>query len=725
MKNKNILEQQQPKITWDTTTQPKITKPTGVSPKKAILPIPKEEVVRFQDFVSKTDAAALGKYGVDGKWGPLTKAAWTKYGTDYQKSKEVKPEKKSLETPKSEKRTFFDGNKIKFTDGKLVTFPNGDFAYMKPSSTVKDHNNEAKGTDGQPIGEGNYLFFDDYTWEFYRTDDTKYEDVVDSGKYELPKRTGLAMAEDKTVSEQKILSRVSTTVEKPKTQPSVEPKIETPVLTNKKISNLKQFLSALGIPYDQEGIPLPTVDFPNIYDGVIDGLKKGWQSIYFGYFKKALALLQERGEFTDLQLGELSNKFVDREAYQNFPESVEINQLSNPQNVEDSEWQIRKINEIVGQLPKVFKPAYRWSNLVKGGMESTGLGSKSKYFKTVSFEEIKLESCFNALYGWYDLSKSLTPVSTQDRSIVTEYLQRCNSSCVFTDKVKKPTDAQTTGKQVNFEKAIEIIKLLNGLRGNYAQYRLTLPDMAERCKELKKMEKKVGGDPTVEESINFSLKKSIREELLLIKEGKEKTDKEKKIIQNRLFVITENSSKLKKQTEYNKLFDSIILESKFLTNEGLDDQLISEQIFDLLGRIGLGGIADTLQEKFAEWVLTKLNVKKESYLGNLLIVSFGNLDLTNISRILSGDCSSLTKLIAKSAIEALIRKKTTAKDGGEGGYFEGILRNAVDEFLTNDKEGLITTLEDKLTSFICPSLSKVVSNFSGVAGMLKSRLVAN
>lgn len=59
---------------------------------------------------------------------------------------------------------------------------------------------------------------------------------------------------------------------------------------------------------------------------------------------------------------------------------------------------------------KLFKPAYRWSNLVKGGMESTGLGSKSKYFKTVSFEEIKLESCFNALYGWYDLSKSLTPL---------------------------------------------------------------------------------------------------------------------------------------------------------------------------------------------------------------------------------------------------------------------------------------------------------------------------
>lgn len=49
---------------------------------------------------------------------------------------------------------------------------------------------------------------------------------------------------------------------------------------------------------------------------------------------------------------------------------------------------------------------------------------------------------------------------------------------MFTDKVKKPTDAQTTGKQVNFEKAIEIIKLLNGLRGNYAQYRLTLPDKA-------------------------------------------------------------------------------------------------------------------------------------------------------------------------------------------------------------------------------------------------------
>lgn len=101
------------------------------------------------------------------------------------------------------------------------------------------------------------------------------------------------------------------------------------------------------------------------------------------------------------------------------------------------------------------------------------------------------------------------------------------------------------------------------------------------------------------------------------------------------------------------------------------------------------------------------------------------LDLTNISRILSAsDCSSLTKLIAKSAIEALIRKKTTAKDGGEGVILKSILRNAVDEFLTNDKEGLITTLEDKLTSFICPSLSKVVSNF-WVAGMLKSRLVAN
>lgn len=101
-----------------------------------ILPIPQEEVVRFQDFVSKTDAA-LGKYGVDGKWGPLTKAAWTKYGTDYQKSKEVKPEKKSLKHLKVKKELSSMVTKLNLPDGKLVTFPNGDFAYMKPSSTVK------------------------------------------------------------------------------------------------------------------------------------------------------------------------------------------------------------------------------------------------------------------------------------------------------------------------------------------------------------------------------------------------------------------------------------------------------------------------------------------------------------------------------------------------------------------------------------------------------------
>lgn len=710
MKN-NIQEQSAPKITWDdgTTQTPRNT---TTNTQTSSLPIPQEEVKTFQQFVYDTDMDKnlLGPAGVDGKWGPKTQAAWNKYKDIYTSYKANKPKsggatasgstenaEATLIKQQNEDTKFFrtaiSKGQLK-KGGKVVKLPTGQIAYMIDAASVGDSKNQ-----------GNYFFLKNGTWVLYNG-----KEKVDSGDYTLDE---LVFDEPVAVAEQKITRRDSE--QQPTSSKEATP--QQPA-TNEDTATLKQFLGALGIPYDTNGVPLPTVDMEGIYAGVLDSLNKGWQSVYFGYFKKALTLLQKKGKYQDLNVNDLINKYQ-KEDYKNFPESGVINQLSNPQNVEDVSWEKRSISKLVGNLPNVQTPAYKWTYLVT--TEESGAFSLSSIdeFKTINFEKIDNEGCLNAVAGWSRLATELIPVPDQEKKRIVRYLQSCNSQCLYTNKDKSFV-GRTFTRKAGSERLGEILNWLSRLNGQYGPYKVVLPNMDQACKERAKMARKaeVGG---MAESLDKKLKTTIKENLLTIKENKQRLLKEEKIIKNRLFVISEDSKKLKSQEDYNRLFNSLLTESNFLLNNGFNEKVINESIFDLLGKIGLGGIADTLQEKFMEWVLTQLNINKESYFGNVLIAAFGNLELTNISKILSGDCSSLVKLIAKSAVEGLIRKKTTK--GGETNYFEGILRNAIDNFLESDKDGLIRTIEDKLTEFICPALSGVTSKFSGLGNTLKEKLV--
>ena len=215
----------------------------------------------------------------------------------------------------------------------------------------------------------------------------------------------------------------------------------------------------------------------------------------------------------------------------------------------------------------------------------------------------------------------------------------------------------------------------------------------------------------------------IKENLITEKTKKQRLLKENKIIKNRLYVLAESTGKLKTQADYNKLFNSLVSEANFLREQGFSEKLIQESWFSFLGKLGFGGFADALQEKLVQWVLDTLKIPKSSYLANLLIVGFGNFDLDNIGKILSGDCNTLVKFIAETLVEGFVRKKMSS--AGEANYLEDTLRNAISDIIFKDKSELIKAIEDKLISYICPLLSKVSTNFSGVTDKLKQSLMGS
>ena len=61
---------------------------------------------------------------------------------------------------------------------------------------------------------------------------------------------------------------------------------------------------------------------------------------------------------------------------------------------------------------------------------------------------------------------------------------------------------------------------------------------------------------------------------------------------------------------------------------------------------------------------------------------------------------------------------------GASGFIVSALRNSVVDYFTEDKTSLIQILEDKISEFICPKLSKLSSAITDKTDDLKTKIVA-
>ena len=208
----------------------------------------------------------------------------------------------------------------------------------------------------------------------------------------------------------------------------------------------------------------------------------------------------------------------------------------------------------------------------------------------------------------------------------------------------------------------------------------------------------------------------------LIKKSKEKHTKllsENTIITSRFKLLSE-TTKPKTKKELAKLFDTMITESAYLHSQNFNKELIKEGFFDLLQ--GIFGNASTsvfqyFKEHIAKWLLQKFvpGVSTNSWLGNLIITSVGNLPITELHNLTN--CAFVTKLLAKNITEASINKMKNDQGLTAPGY--DILRNALVEVAEDSAFG--QKIEHKISEFICPKLQGLKDNLDKSGLNMKSK----
>ena len=229
-------------------------------------------------------------------------------------------------------------------------------------------------------------------------------------------------------------------------------------------------------------------------------------------------------------------------------------------------------------------------------------------------------------------------------------------------------------------------------------------------------------DRTLNETKTVVLKSLINESL---RKKKTSSITENVIIKNRLQVLQE-SPKPKTKKEFNRFFDDVINEIHFFNEQNYSPTLIEEGLFDMFqGFFGKSseGILQHFKERIAEFLLGILGVDKTSWVGSLISVSIGNLNLSDVSQLTN--CSFLTKFLAKDIVEAIIKKFQHEDENPNGnfGQFFDVLRNIMVETLESSPLGI--KVETKLSEMICPALSKVSTKMEKIGGEMKTNALSN
>jgi hypothetical protein len=227
--------------------------------------------------------------------------------------------------------------------------------------------------------------------------------------------------------------------------------------------------------------------------------------------------------------------------------------------------------------------------------------------------------------------------------------------------------------------------------------------------------------------VKESLKKSLKKNLIEAKEKKEDLMVENKIITNRFNFLFEGKS-FETEEEKDYLVESIITEIGYLKVQGYTPQAINEGLFSMLGNI-FGGSVKSIPAVFGEyiagWLTKTLGIPQNSYMSSVIVALVGNLNIADYDKFFS-DCRFASNKIADSLIEGYVIQLQNEKNlnTGASGFIVSALRNSVVDYFTEDKTSLIQILEDKISEFICPKLSKLSSAITDKTDDLKTKIVA-
>ncbi|NBO23064.1 hypothetical protein EBU94_06990, partial [bacterium] len=230
---------------------------------------------------------------------------------------------------------------------------------------------------------------------------------------------------------------------------------------------------------------------------------------------------------------------------------------------------------------------------------------------------------------------------------------------------------------------------------------------------------------TFRESENDSLKNLIRENLIKYSNLKKKDlSEETKIVKGRLNVLTEGRN-FQNKSKREELFLEVIQESVYLQNQGFDENVISEGIFDmfsgLFGKTGGEGILQTFKEYLINWMVDKLTpLDSKGWLANIIVTTLSSVDIKDFPKLVS-NCSFATARISEGVIEGMIKKLMS--DKGIDNSLTGVIRNALFEGMKGTE--FVKTIESGISSLICPGMSKISEKLSSKETSMAEKALSN
>jgi hypothetical protein len=225
------------------------------------------------------------------------------------------------------------------------------------------------------------------------------------------------------------------------------------------------------------------------------------------------------------------------------------------------------------------------------------------------------------------------------------------------------------------------------------------------------------------ESKSNQIKNLIRENINEIKATKHKRlIQEENIIGKRLSIITEGVN-VKSKEQQRKISKEMFNETIYLSTQGYDKELISENLFDIFSGLFPKGVAEPIMQYFkeeaAKWLAGKLGLDPNSWMSSIIISAIGDLNIGDVSKLT--DCNFVTKWLSKSIAEGVVRKIQVEKFGDNAFY--NLIRNTMVEALEVTKLG--TMFEESLGKIICPLVSNLSGKMEGAADVMKQKALGS
>ncbi len=193
------------------------------------------------------------------------------------------------------------------------------------------------------------------------------------------------------------------------------------------------------------------------------------------------------------------------------------------------------------------------------------------------------------------------------------------------------------------------------------------------------------------------LEKQIKKAILEAKDNKEKFLIEENLVRSRILMIVESETNIKNfhklpKNKQEKIAYALLEEISFLN----ENNILNEQLMDVLGKLfgsSLSGIVQTVVEPLVDSLLGKLGLGGffKDVLTSLLVSDPRRLALA------LKDCKELTKLVAESLSEALV--KMLQKQTGLEGKGYDFMRNTLGD--TIKETTFISKLENQLSGIVC------------------------